>query len=124
MKVSSWLTRSGQYWKYRVFWGLLSIGVIAFLLLLLEINSGDESIGWYATTVMLSGAFAFVWLGNAITCRTCHTRVAWWYLTHSNAGDWLTDLGHSPRCPVCGDDERASALGGRSRLTQNDISPR
>lgn len=89
-----------------VFWSLLLLGMVAFVLMVVAINTDHGSTGWYAATSILAGVAAFIWLGTAITCGRCHHRVGWWYLTHSTAGDWLTHLRHGQQCPVCGDDGR------------------
>lgn len=103
-RAEAWLTKTGQYWKYLVAWSLLLVSALALVLFVVRINNGEGSSGWYAATFTLAGAAAVTWLATTIRCGKCHHRVAWWYLTHSSAGDWLTELRHRRECPVCGDD--------------------
>lgn len=108
-----WLRRSGQYWKYLVFWALVWISALAFVLFVVGINTDGEALGRYAVTAIVAGAAAFGWLSASIKCRRCNQSVAWWFLKHSNAGSWMTNLRYAQECPVCGDDGIASSDAGR-----------
>ena len=99
-----WLLMTGQHWKYRTFWALLLIGAIPFVLFVVEMNTDEEFLAWYVATWMGAVSAAFGWLAASISCRRCHRKVAWWFLTHSSAGSWITDLRYAQQCPVCGDD--------------------
>ena len=103
-RAEAWLSKTGQYWKYIVFWSLLLLSGSFFVLFVVQINNGGNVNGWYAATFTLAGAAAFTWLASTIRCSKCRRHVAWWYLTHSSAGDWLTDLERRPHCPACGHD--------------------
>jgi hypothetical protein len=102
-QTDAWLIKTGQYWKYLVSWVLVLLSALSFVLLVIDINRNDESSGRWAGMCIIAGAAAFTWLATTIRCRRCHHAVGWWYLTHSSAGDWLTDLRHRRECPVCGD---------------------
>lgn len=116
-----WLRGTGQYWNYLAFWLLILTSALSFGLLVSEINSGEHSMAWYAAISMAIACAAYLWLGASIKCRQCKQHVAWWFLTHSSLGSWLTDLRHiRDDVPFAGmkeprDPNRAAHLRAHSR---------
>jgi len=99
----SYVTRSGQFWKMWLFFGLsLASGVLLFR----GFNVGEEQPSSFMALVLAGtgfGAISLFWLSMSIRCKNCKTRLGWRAISKESHNAWLLSLLTSDCCPVCND---------------------
>ena len=88
----SWLRRTGQTWKFVIFWlGMLPGG-------LWGARIGLRDFRW---TLVSLGVFA--WFMLSVRCPRCRGRVAWYAATKLPFREFDVALWRDGRCPICND---------------------
>jgi len=103
--TDSWLERTGQGWKIKIFW--LLIGATALLLLgaIVSANGVELPLGMtgLALLVPVGGFSALLWLCAGVVCKTCGAHPAWEIIKGATAGSWWIQIESLSACPKCGD---------------------
>jgi hypothetical protein len=92
----TWLSRTRQGWKLRL-WLIASVPVVVSFVLAI---AGNRSL-----LFPLSVVFVVLFLSSTtwFRCRACHRSVGWWVLSKQPAGTYPTALAKLQKCPYCGD---------------------
>jgi hypothetical protein len=99
VRVSEWLSRTGQRWKLNV--GMVWIAA-SILLLAAAVVVGIPSLGWILAALGFAGA-GFCWTALAVRCPACGRRAVFWAMLHEPGHGWLARMTSTDRCPVCAD---------------------
>ncbi len=115
-----WITRTGQFWKLRVFFlGMLLAG--AFLITMIILWSWGPTYRLYLWQGLASGAFvtvglsALAWFALSLRCTKCGGRVGWHLLRTQPVGKWMLTLLEIRSCPLCDLGEPANTRESASR---------
>jgi hypothetical protein len=94
--MGSWLQRTHQRWKLRVF----STGVIA-LGILLVVGLQSHSPLWLTLGSTALMGIWFLWFFASLRCSHCGARVGWWAVRTQAVNTWLPVLMALEKCPRC-----------------------
>jgi hypothetical protein len=110
MKMTNWITRTHQAWKFNLFVMMIGVSGALFLLLVWQVNDPIRFAKWGIISPVIFplafagvGLLAFLWFVLAIKCPNCGKRPTWNILSHSSSSNWLNSLLQLNACPCCGD---------------------
>lgn len=104
--TDSWLYKTKQIWKYRLFFLLI---LFAFALIMIEFLGiiNNNFIGFIITSI---GTFAFLWLFIAIKCPSCKRRPMFYIMRKVDIGRLTQSLIGFKSCPFCGYEPGESSI--------------
>ncbi len=102
MFTNSYVSRSGQSWKFGVSFFSVFFGLIGFFTALkLNARESPDLATFLILTGMLLSVFGFIWICVAIRCRSCGTRIVWHAMKTNKVGTWYEDVFSRQSCPAC-----------------------
>lgn len=99
-----WMASTGQAWKLMVALVLATGWAVSLAGVVWAINEADwRHERMWGRCLILGGVVTLVWLGS-VRCPECRARVVWYFIKHSSAMRWMSDVSSMRECPSCGFD--------------------
>lgn len=105
MSTESWLVRTRQAWKLKVFFALLLLMAASLCVLTTAVSATSPSadlVVWSGLGAAASTLASIVWFWLSVVCPACNARVAGRILRTAVSSAWLIEVMTMTRCPVCG----------------------